>query len=131
MTHKRPLTIEVVLTLNQASPDTEALLMSLRVCTQGVGGGRREEGGGNRSLFIFVMWLSPFLRRYRAASSVVVWLFFSSGGSFVRQEEEFNTQTPGVNNGFDLTDKPMCVFAFVCIKVLVRVCVCCLLSALR
>lgn len=43
MTHKRPLTIGMVLTLNQASPDTEALLMSLRVCTQGVGGGRMEE----------------------------------------------------------------------------------------
>lgn len=33
----------MVLTSNQASPDTEALPMSLRVCTQGVRGGRKEE----------------------------------------------------------------------------------------
>lgn len=43
MTHKRLLTIGMVLTPNQASPDTEALPMSLRVCMQGVGGGRNED----------------------------------------------------------------------------------------
>lgn len=57
------------------------------------------------------MWLSLFLRSYQAPSSVVVLLLFSSAGSFVRQEEAFNTQTSGVNNRFDLIDKPMCVFA--------------------
>lgn len=43
MTHKRPQTIEMVLTPNQASPDTEALPMSLGVCTEREGGGRKEE----------------------------------------------------------------------------------------
>lgn len=94
--------------------------MSLRVCTQGVGGG----GGGNHGLFIFFMWLSLFLRSYRAHTLVAVCLLFSSGGSFVHQGEEFNTKTPGVNNSFDLTDKLVCLFASLRIKVFVPVCVC-------
>lgn len=121
----------MVLTPNQASPDTEALLMSLRACTQRVGGRRKEEEVEvTTAYFFFFMWLSLFLRNYQAASSVAVWLLFSSGGSFVCQEEEFNTQTPGVNNRFDLTDKPMCVFASVCVKVFVHVSVRCLVSSL-
>lgn len=40
-----------------------------------------------------------------------MWLLFPSDGSIVQEEEVFNTQTPGVNNRFDLTDKPVCVFA--------------------
>lgn len=56
----------MVLSRNQASPDTEALPMSLRACTPGVG------GGGNHSLFIFSCGFLSFLQSYQAASSVVV-----------------------------------------------------------
>lgn len=68
----------------------------------GGGGG----GGGRRPQLIYLfMWCSPPLISYRASSSTVLWLLFPSEGSFVQREEAFNTQTPGVNNRFDLADK--------------------------
>lgn len=84
----------------------------------------RRKGEGTHSLFIFFMWLSVFLRSYQAPFSVVVRLLFSSAGPFVCQEEAFNTQALGVNNRFDLRDKPECVLASesvcACVCVLLR-----------
>lgn len=67
------------------------------------------------------MCLSVFLSSYRAPFSVVVRLLFSSAGPFVCQEEAFNTRTLGVNNRFDLPDKPACVS--LPLKVFVHACV--------
>lgn len=71
-------------------------------CVRSDEGGRGGGGGCNHSLFIFFMWLSFFLLRSYQRLSLML---FSSGERFVQQKKEFNTETPGVNNRFDLTDK--------------------------
>lgn len=73
--------MEMVLALNQASPDTDTCEPQVEFA----GSGREKGGGGgDHSLFIFFhVAFSPF-RSYQASSSVVVRLLRSSGGSFVR-----------------------------------------------
>lgn len=64
-----------VLTSDQASPDTEALPMSLRVCTQGVGGGReggRKEEEAITAYLSFSCGFLFFWRSYQSPSSGVV-----------------------------------------------------------
>lgn len=88
MMHKKPLTIEMVLTQNH---------LILRFYSHasgcinwGVGGSEGGWGGTTDFNLFFSCGFLSFLEAIRLRL-VVVWLLFSSVGSFVHQEEAFNT----------------------------------------